>query len=70
MKRWLMTILLVTPAFAQGDTGYPPGLFEHSPVFPDSAPQRPPRHSSPLPKHERDGCHHYSDWRYPYPQSC
>jgi hypothetical protein len=70
MTLWLMGALFVTAAAAQNDNGYPPGLFEHSPVFPDSVPQRPSRHSSQPPKHETNGCHHYGDWRYPYPQPC
>lgn len=62
-------ILLALILAAAEPSDYPPGLFEHSPLI--------ERHGGHRPRHERHerredggGCHHYEDWRYPYPQPC
>ena len=53
---------------AQGSPEYPPGLFEHSPVFPDSTPAA--RHKPPQHHAHGEKCHHYGTWNYPVPQPC
>lgn len=58
---------------------YPPQLFERSPLMPSEVivhDKCPPGQQIvqllPIakPKHRHAGCHHYSYWGYPYPQSC
>lgn len=70
----LIALVLASPAWAESD--YPDGLFEHSPVT--DAPAAVPREGS-LPSGQAEtpsgdrtsgGCHHYREWRYPYPQPC
>jgi hypothetical protein len=70
----VLALVLVSPAWADSD--YPAGLFEHSPV--NDAPAAAPRQGSRAvgqpksPSRNRDNgaCHHYREWRYPYPQPC
>ena len=68
----LVAFVLVSPAWADSD--YPAGLFERSPL--NDTPAATPRHNSPgqsrNPPRERagGGCHHYREWRYPWPQPC
>jgi hypothetical protein len=70
----LVALILASPAWADSD--YPAGLFERSPVT--DGPAADSRHPSPAlgrttrPSRDRarGGCHHYREWRYPYPQPC
>ncbi|MBV9906400.1 MAG: hypothetical protein JOY52_02430 [Hyphomicrobiales bacterium] len=70
----LVALVLASPAWADSD--YPAGLFERSPVT--DAPAADSRQPSPAigqttkPSGDRGrgGCHHYREWRYPYPQPC
>ena len=57
---------------APDDNGYPPGLFENSPVIDHEAPKAKPRDGKGSKKHRsaEGSCHHYRDWFYPYPQPC
>lgn len=70
----LVALVLASPAWADSD--YPAGLFEHSPLndTPAAAPRRghnPPARARNLPRKRADGgCHHYREWRYPWPQPC
>jgi len=71
----VVALVLASPAWADSD--YPAGLFERSPVT-DAPAAAPPRQGSPAigrprsPSKSRDNgaCHHYREWRYPYPQPC
>jgi hypothetical protein len=70
----LIALVLASPAWADSD--YPAGLFERSPVT--DAPAAASPHGSPAlgqaknlsRDRTRVGCHHYREWRYPYPQPC
>jgi hypothetical protein len=78
-----LAVVFGVAAHAQGaaeDNGYPPGLFENSPVV---EPYKPSKTGRPAPTGRHKGaprqaagdapastCHHYRDWRYPYPQPC
>jgi len=70
----LVALVLASPASADSD--YPAGLLERSPL--NDAPAAASRrgHHSPgqakNPPRERaiGGCHHYREWRYPWPQPC
>ena len=68
----LVALVLASPAWADAD--YPAGLFEHSPVTdgPAAAPHPGSRSVGKAPSKDgaRGGCHHYREWRYPYPQPC
>ncbi len=70
----LVALVLATPAWADAD--YPAGLFERSPVTDAPAAAPPPgsrsvgQTTNPSKDRARGGCHHYRDWRYPYPQPC
>jgi hypothetical protein len=64
----LALVLAQTPAPA--DNGYPPGLFEHSPVIDEHARPMPHGETGHVKHHSEGSCHHYSDWRYDYPQPC
>jgi hypothetical protein len=58
---------------APDDNGYPPGLFENSPVIDPDAPKAKPHDRNGNKKHRlssEGSCHHYRDWHYPYPQPC
>jgi hypothetical protein len=56
---------------APDDNGYPPGLFEHSPVIDEPVKANPQGQKGPKKHHSSEGfCHHYSEWRYNYPQPC
>ena len=71
----LVALALASPAWADPD--YPAGLFERSPLH-----GRPVAASHPgrkVPPSEAKGpdserasgaCHHYREWRYPWPQPC
>lgn len=71
----LIVLALASPAWADPD-GYPAGLFERSPLNDTPAAVSHQRHNSPRqaknPPRERasGGCHHYREWRYPWPQPC
>ena len=70
----LVVLVLASPASADPD--YPAGLFERSPL--NDAPGAPlPRRGAnhghaknPAGEPASGGCHHYRDWRYPWPQPC
>jgi len=69
----LVALVLASPAWADSD--YPAGLFERSPLndTPLAASRR--GHSPGQAKHPprvraSGGCHHYREWRYPWPQPC
>ena len=70
----LVALVLASPAWADPD--YPSGLFERSPLNDTSPAASRPGHNSPgqakNPPTERasGGCHHYREWRYPWPQPC
>jgi hypothetical protein len=70
----LVALVLASPAWADPD--YPTGLFERSPLNDTPPAASRPGHNSPgqakNPPRERasGGCHHYRDWRYPWPQPC
>ena len=70
----LFALVLASPAWAESD--YPAGLFERSPLNDTPAAASRRGHNSPghakNPPGERasSGCHHYRDWRYPWPQPC
>jgi hypothetical protein len=70
----IVGLVLASPAWADSD--YPAGLFERSPVNDTPAAVSPQRHNSLVqaknPTRERasGGCHHYREWRYPWPQPC
>jgi hypothetical protein len=74
VRAGLVALVLAAPAWADSD--YPAGLFERSPVTDAPAaasPERSPavgRARSPSRSRASGGCHHYRDWRYPYPQPC
>lgn len=57
-------------ALAAGDPdfypGYPPGLFEKSPVVEPSRPAKERLRHAPT----SGRCRHHRDWRYPWPQPC
>jgi len=56
---------------APNDNGYPPGLFEHSPVIDEPIKPMPHGLKGPNKHHSSErSCHHYSVWRYNYPQPC
>ena len=57
---------------APDDNGYPPGLFENSPVIDHEAAKAKPHDGKGTKKHRSSegSCHHYRDWFYPYPQPC
>jgi hypothetical protein len=57
---------------APDDNGYPPGLFENSPVIDHDAAKAKPHDEGVNKKHRSSerSCHHYRDWFYPYPQPC
>jgi len=70
----LVLIAILIAPLAVADSQYPPSLFENSPLVttPYGA-RRPgpgtrPNHRAREP--ESGGCHHYGDWRYPWPQPC
>jgi hypothetical protein len=67
----LVALVLASPAWADSD--YPAGLFERSPLRDTPAAASRREHDSPRqakkPRGER-GCHHYREWRYPWPQPC
>jgi hypothetical protein len=71
----LVAFVLVSPAWADSD--YPAGLFERSPLNDTPAAASPPGHKIP-PSQAKDppgerasgACHHYREWRYPWPQPC
>jgi hypothetical protein len=71
----LIVLALASPAWA-GPDDYPTGLFERSPLNDTPAAASRRGHNSPgqakNPRRERagGGCHHYRDWRYPWPQPC
>jgi hypothetical protein len=70
----LVALVLASPAWADSD--YPAGLFERSPLNDTPAAASRRGHNSPgqakNPPRERasGGCHHYREWRYPWPQPC
>ena len=70
----LVALVLASPALADSD--YPAGLFERSPLNDTPAAASSRGHNSPRqaknPPRERasGGCHHYREWRYPWPQPC
>jgi hypothetical protein len=70
----LVALVLASPAWADSD--YPAGLFERSPLNDTPAAASRREHNSPghakNPVRERasGGCHHYREWRYPWPQPC
>ena len=86
VSRWLRAarhvnwaaILAIGFMVAQGmppapdDNGYPPGLFENSPVIDHEPAKAKPRDGKGSKKHRssQGSCHHYRDWFYPYPQPC
>ena len=75
LTRAIFIVLAVaSPAWA-GPDDYPAGLFERSPL--NDTPAAVSRRHSPLGQtknatRERasGGCHHYREWRYPWPQPC
>jgi hypothetical protein len=71
----LVALALASPAWADPD--YPAGLFERSPLNgPPAAVSRrghnlPPSQAKDPPSERASGaCHHYREWRYPWPQPC
>ena len=74
VRAGLVAFFLATPAWADSD--YPAGLFERSPVTdtPAAASSQgndSPGHSKNPPRaRASEGCHHYREWRYPWPQPC
>jgi hypothetical protein len=71
------TAVVLALVLAQGmppapdDNGYPPGLFEHSPVIDEPVKPMPHGQKGPSKHHSSEGsCYHYSVWRYNYPQPC
>ena len=70
----LVVIVLASPAWADSD--YPAGLFERSPLndTPAAASHRrydPPGQAKNPPRERTSSdCHHYREWRYPWPQPC
>jgi hypothetical protein len=70
----LIALVLASPAWADSD--YPAGLFENSPVSGAPSGASPHRSraldqaKSPAKDRANGGCHHYREWRYPYPQPC
>jgi hypothetical protein len=70
----IVALVLASPAWADSD--YPVGLFEHSPVSDEPAAVSHQGHNSlgqaknPVRERAGGGCHHYRDWRYPWPQPC
>jgi hypothetical protein len=69
-----VTLVLASPAWADSD--YPAGLFERSPLNDTpAAASRPGNYAlgqakNPPKERARGGCHHYHEWRYPWPQPC
>jgi hypothetical protein len=74
LRASLVALALASPAWADSD--YPAGLFERSPLndTPAGAPRRehsPPGQAKNPPRARASGgCHHYREWRYPWPQPC
>jgi len=73
-RAMLVAPILVSPAWADSDSLA--GLFEHSPLNDTSAAtssrgivSRGKRNTQPR-ERARGGCHHYREWRYPWPQPC
>ena len=68
----LVALAVASPAWADPD--YPGGLFERSPLNGPPAAvsrRRPPSQAKDPPSERASGaCHHYRDWRYPWPQPC
>jgi hypothetical protein len=70
----LVALALASPAWADSD--YPAGLFERSPLNgPPAAVSRrgakSPSEANDSPSGRASGaCHHYREWRYPWPQPC
>jgi hypothetical protein len=70
----LVALVLASPAWADSD--YPAGLFERSPLndTPAAASRRgrnsPGQAKNPPTERASGGCHHYREWRYPWPQPC
>lgn len=60
--------IFVSSSVSYSDEEYPPGLFENSPVINQHNYHKSKKEHR---KHEKDnGCHHYENWNYPYPQPC
>jgi hypothetical protein len=75
VRAGLVALVLVSPAWADSD--YPAGLFERSPVtdMPAAAASSqghdfPRQARNPARGRASDGCHHYREWFYPWPQPC
>jgi hypothetical protein len=70
-----LAIALASPAWA--DPEYPAGLFERSPLNgPPAAVSHqgtkipPSQAKDPASERASGACHHYREWRYPWPQPC
>jgi len=76
VRTTLIALVLASPAWADPD--YPAGLFERSPLndTPPAASRQgliissPGQRKNPPRERARGGCHHYREWRYPWPQPC
>jgi hypothetical protein len=73
----LVALALALASPARADPNYPAGLFERSPLNgPPAAVSRRAHNNSPSqakdsPIERASGaCHHYREWRYPWPQPC
>ena len=70
----VVALALASPAWADPD--YPAGLFERSPLNgpPATISHRghkiPSQAKDPASERASGACHHYSEWRYPWPQPC
>jgi hypothetical protein len=70
----VVLFVLASPAWADSD--YTAGLFESSPLNDTPAAASSRGHNLPKQAKSRPrecasgGCHHYREWRYPWPQPC